>query len=425
MSTTTRDDSDLSKTRLYVVCGVLLFASLINYACRMPFTQNSVEIKAAFGAEGYGSVEGLFGLGFACGGLLFGFLADFISVRWLYPVVMLSWALAGASSAWVETVAGLGVSRFALGLFEAGHWPCALRTTQRVFKPALRTWGNSLLQSGTAVGSVLTPLLIVAVHRYDPEQWRLSFVLTGILSLPWVICWLLTIRSSDLQRPVIATDESSAGAGADQPISEQVSWWDIMASRRWWVLVMTTISINTTWQFIRVWQSDTLREEKGYEKEFVQYFTLTYNAATLIGSIGAGWLVTRFAAAGWNVHRARIAVFTGCSLLVALLIPTAFLPAGWLYLGSWLVIGIGALGVFPVYYSLNQDLSAKYQGRVSGVLSFSSWLIQFFVHPAVGSAFKTHPSARPYLFAVIGVLPLLSLLTILAFWGQKKERAAS
>ena len=414
-------ESDLSRTRLLGICGILLSASLINYACRMPFTQNSIEIKAAFGADGYGSVEGLFGLGFACGGLLFGFLADFVKVRWLYPVVMLSWALAGASSAWVETVAGLGISRFALGLFEAGHWPCALRTTQRVFKPAQRTWGNSLLQSGTAVGSILTPLLILAVHRYDPEQWRLSFVLTGVLSLPWVIGWLLTLRDADLQRPVIATDEAAAGVGEERQLREQVSWWDIMSSRRWWVLVVTTISINTTWQFIRVWQSDTLREEKGYDKEFVQYFTVVYNAATLIGSIGVGWLVGRLATRGWNVHRARVAVFTGCSLLVAWLVPTAFMPAGWLYLGSWLVIGIGALGLFPVYYSFNQDLSAKYQGRVSGVLSFSSWLVQFFVHPAVGQAFKTHPEARPWLFATIGVLPLVALIGLVVFWGRKEE----
>jgi ACS family hexuronate transporter-like MFS transporter len=153
----------------------------------------------------------------------------------------------------------------------------------------------------------------------------------------------------------------------------------------------------------------------------VQIFTSIYNAATLLGSIGAGWLVGRLAAGGWTVHRARVAVFTGCSLLVALLVPTAFMPPGWMYLGSWLVIGIGALGVFPVYYSFNQDLSAKYQGRVSGVLSFSSWLVQFFVHPAVGTAFKTHPEARPWLFAAIGVLPLMALMGLVAFWGRRDE----
>ena len=85
------------------------------------------------------------------------------------------------------------------------------------------------------------------------------------------------------------------------------------------------------------------------------------------------------------------------------------------------MIGIGALGVFPVYYSLNQEMSASHQGRVSGVLSFSSWLVQFFVHPAVGTAFKTHPDARPYLFSAIGVLPLLACVWLMLLWGKRKS----
>ena len=423
MSTTTRDDSELSKTRLYVVCAILLSATLINYACRMPFSQTAVQIQEAFSTDdgGYGVVEGFFGLGFACGGLLFGFLSDKVNVRWLYPMVMLAWALSGAAVAWVDSFWGLVISRYLLGMFEAGHWPCALRTTQRIFKPAQRTWGNSLLQSGASVGAILTPLLIAGVHRYDPAQWRLSYVLTGLLSLPWVIVWCLAVRDSDLQRPVIATDESAAGVGEERLLQERTSFWQILLSRRWLVLLVITISVNTTWQFIRVWMPSMLEKQHHYEHEFVQYFSSAYYAATGLGSIGAGWLVGRLAQQGWNVHRARLAVFGGCSLLVVWLVPTAFIAPGWLYLGSWLVIGVGALGVFPVYYSLNQELSANHQGRVSGVLSFSAWLIQFFVHPAVGNAFKTNPALRPVLFAAIGVLPLLSLLVLLAFWGRREE----
>jgi ACS family hexuronate transporter-like MFS transporter len=423
MSESPRHEAELSKARLACVCAILLSATLINYACRMPFSQTAVQIQEAFRTDdqGYGSVEGLFGLGFACGGLLFGCLADVINVRWLYPLVMLSWALSGAATAWVDSLWGLGVSRFALGLFEAGHWPCALRTTQRVFKPAQRTLGNSLLQSGASLGAILTPLLIAGIHRWDPTQWRLSFVLTGLLSLPWVVAWWLTLRDGDLRRPVIATDEAAAGVGEEKTLADQASFWHILRSRRWWVLVMITISINTTWQFIRVWLPSTLEKQHGYDHEFVQYFTSAYYVATCVGSIGAGWLVGRLARGGWNVHRARLAVFAGCALLVAWTVPTAFLSAGWLYLGSWLVIGVGALGVFPVYYSLNQEISAAYQGRVSGSLSFSAWVIQFFVHPVVGTAFKANAQARPYLFAAIGLLPLLALLVLFAFWGRRDE----
>ncbi len=423
MSTAPRDDQPLSPRRLFAVCVILLSATLINYACRTTLAQNSVEIKAAFQTddEGYGKVEGLFGLGFACGGLLFGFLSDKLNVRWLYPAVVVAWSLAGMAAAWVESLTALAVSRFVLGLFEAGHWPCALRTTQRVFKPAQRTMGNSWLQSGASLGAILTPQLIAGLDHVDPARWRLSFVLTGLMSLPWVVAWWLTLRDSDMRRPVIATDEAAAGAGEDRLLQERASWWEIMLSRRWWVLVVITISINTTWQFIRVWLPDTLRQQHGYSKEFAQHFTSAYFAATCVGSIGAGALVGWLVRRQWNVHRARVVVFAGCSVLVFWLVPTAFFTPSWVYLGSWLLIGVGALGVFPVYYSLNQEMSASHQGRVSGVLSFLSWLVQFFVHPAVGNAFKTDPEARPYLFSAIGVLPLMACVMLTLLWGKRKS----
>ncbi len=423
MSTTTRDDSELSKSRLYVVCAILLSATLINYACRMTFNHNKPNIEQAFEFKdkGYGDVESLFGLGFACGGLLFGVLSDFVKVRWLYPAVVLAWAASGASAAWVDSVFGLEVSRFLLGFFEAGHWPCALRTTQRVFKPAQRAWGNSLLQSGAALGAILTPLLIAGLHRHDPTQWRASFVITGLLAVPWVFAWWFTLRDADLQRPVIATDEAASGVGEERALREHGSWWELLSSSRWWVLVVITISINTTWQFIRVWLPGTLEQRKGYDPEFAQYFMSAYYAATFIGSLATGWLVSRLAQRGVNVHRARVGLFLGCSLLVLWGVPTAFFEPGWLYLVSWLVIGVGALGLFPLYYSLNQELSAKRQGRISGLLSFSSWLVQFFVNRRVGRAFENFPESQPYFYAGIGVLPLLACLVLIAFWGRRTE----
>ena len=84
--------------------------------------------------------------------------------------------------------------RFLLGLFEAGHWPCALRLTQRTFLPQQRTFANGILQTGGSVAQVVTPLLIVALNRWDPTHWRLS-------------CWVVRRRRHSLGASV-------AGVGA-------------------------------------------------------------------------------------------------------------------------------------------------------------------------------------------------------------------
>src|SRR5882672_842879 len=116
-----------SRAWLWLISGILFLATFVNYANRVAVTQNSVEIKESFNTDqdGYGKAERNFGYGFACGGLLFGVMADWVSIRWLYPAVVVAWSAAGAASGQATNLEEFGACRFLLGLFEAGHWPCA------------------------------------------------------------------------------------------------------------------------------------------------------------------------------------------------------------------------------------------------------------------------------------------------------------
>src|SRR5439155_1950464 len=79
------------------VCGLLLFASMINYMDRQTLANVAVRITDEFhlSQEQYGNLELVFGWAFAVGSLVFGFIADAVSVRWLYPAVLVFWAATG------------------------------------------------------------------------------------------------------------------------------------------------------------------------------------------------------------------------------------------------------------------------------------------------------------------------------------------
>ena len=143
----------------WYICGLLLLATSLNYIDRLALNLTSAEIMLEFKLDdpGYGLIESAFGFAFALGAIIFGWLADRINVRWLYALAVLAWSVAGFATGLVQTFAMLLLCRSALGLFEAGNWPCALRTTQRILPPHQRTLGNSLLQSGAAIGAILTP----------------------------------------------------------------------------------------------------------------------------------------------------------------------------------------------------------------------------------------------------------------------------
>lgn len=398
------------------VCLVLLSATFLNYANRFALTENSQRVQDSFDTnkEGYGFASGMFSLGFALGGLTFGILADWLNVRWLYPFVVVVWSLAGIASGLVDTLLGLSCAQFTLGLFEAGHWPCSLRTTQRVFHPAHRTLANSVLQSGASLGAVATPLLVVLLLKIDPAQWRWAFFIVGGIGIPWAIVWWSSVTDDDLRREVIQTDETSAGIGRSEAIRES-SFWRVLLTRRWWLLLIVVICINVPWHYVRVWFPDTLQEEHGYSPEFVGYFRSIYYFATFFGSLAAGTLTAWLPRRGWNVHRARMFAFLLFGLMSAMSTVAAFLPTGWWLLATLLVVAFGSLGVFPVYYSLNQELSGKHQGKVGGTLAFSTWMVLSFVHPAVGKLVDAYPTVRPYLFASVGVGPLLAFVVLVMF----------
>jgi ACS family hexuronate transporter-like MFS transporter len=411
----------------WLLCGVLLSATLLNYANRQTVPTAAERIKQELGLnnEQYGRVEGNFGLAFAFGALIFGAAADLAPVRWLYPIVLVVWSAAAVVSGRVETYAGLAASRTVLGLFEAGHWPCALRTTQRVFPPARRTLANALLQAGTPVGAILPPVLMLLLATDEPGSWRPMFWIIGVLGLPWAIAWLVAVRSSDLERPALQTATTmaaSVGGAAEAAAFQERPLLSVFLSRRFALLVVGVIGINTTWHYIRVWMPLALREDLHYTSNQVQWVMIGYWTATFFGSLASGFLTERLARIGWGVHRARMTAFLGFALITALTVVAARLPAGATFIVLMLLVGFGSLGQFPIYYSLSQELSARHQGKVGGTLGFLAWAVMYFVHPAVGRLLDTSPGSRPYIFASIGLLPLAAWGVIAVGWGRRGPR---
>src|SRR5438046_8356595 len=98
-----------SKSWRWGVCLLLLLATSINYMDRVTLANTAVRIKGEFGLSGeqYGTIEEGFSYAFAAGSLLFGFLADRVNVRFLYPAVLILWSIMGAASGLVQDFAGM------------------------------------------------------------------------------------------------------------------------------------------------------------------------------------------------------------------------------------------------------------------------------------------------------------------------------
>lgn len=399
------------------VCVLLLLATMVNYMDRLTLNQTAKRIKDELQLtnEQYGQIEFTFGVGFALGSLLVGWSVDRWNVRRIYPTAVFLWSVAGFLTGFAQSLGGLLLFRFLLGLFEAGNWSCALRTTQRILTPDQRTLGNGLLQSGAAIGAIITPLVVQALVS-GPDTWRYPFFVVGAVGTLWVFFWLATVRQEDLALPRPAVGASAASNDGRWPMLQ------IYRDRRFVVLVILVITINLTWHFFRVWLPLFLQENHGYAEREVNHFTSAYYLATDLGSLSAGFATLLLARGGMAVHTSRVFVFFACTLLTMLSLAAGALPTGPLLLALLLVIGFGALGLFPNYYSFSQELTVRHQGKLTGTLGCCTWLSTAVMHPLVGRWLdQTHDYASAV--AVAGLFPLLGLAALLLLWRLPRAGA--
>ena len=413
----------------WLVCGLLLFASMLLYMDRQTLPNVATRVTTEFQLKQvqYGNVEMWFGYAFAVGAFLWGCVADKWSVRWLYPALVLAWSAMGFLTGLVKDYEGLLICRTLLGFFEAGHWPCALKTTQRLLSRDERTLGNSVLQSGASIGAIITPLVMtfMVAGRTEPGVWRQPFLVIGAVGMLWVVAWFALLKERDFAEnpltpaPSPGGGEGEKGVAVSSPASatEPENFLAVFADRRFWALVVVVAAINVCWQIVRAWLPKFLIEGKGYPEAEALKFNSLYYIATDIGCLAAGaaalWLVKR----GWEVHRSRATVFGVCALLTSLTALAATLPRGWALLGVLLVVAAASLGLFPCYYSFSQELSTQHQGKVTGILGTVAWATSSPCQKLFGWIADETKSFNEGI-ALAGLTPLLGYAALILLWRE-------
>jgi ACS family hexuronate transporter-like MFS transporter len=399
------------------LCLLLLSASVLNYMDRQALSQTGVRIKKQFHLDNqeYGLLEGAFNAAFAVGALGIGALVDRGNVRLIYPLIVVGWSLSGFAAGFAQSFMFLLVCRFSLGLFEAGNWPCGITTVRRVLKPEERTLGNGMFHSGTALGAIVMPHVVNACLDIAKVMgaedtafaWQLPFRLVGAAGLFWALAWLLTVRTHHVQD----VEKQTTTGG---------SYWDVWRDRRFWVLIVVVVGINITWRSFGFWLPTFLREAKGYEERTANHLSSVFFISADLGSMFIGFVTLFLVRRGMTVHKARLWCFAGCSVLTMLTLAAAFLPKGGLLIASLMVIGFGALGLFPLYFAFSQEISAKHQGKVTGTLGCINALVLAVLFPLQGKLVDLTGSFTPAL-GIAGFAPLVALLVLVFCWGRMKD----
>lgn len=406
-------DPALERRRRWLVCGLLLLASAINYMDRQTLANAAVRVSREFelNQQQYGNLEAWFGYAFAAGSLFFGFVADRLPLRWVYPTILLLWSGVGFATGFTQSYDQLIICRTLLGFFEGGHWPCGVKATRALLDARDRSLGNSVLQSGTSIGAIITPLIMSALMTAETGSWRVAFQVIGAIGIVWIGLWFLLVRKEDLVTPAEPVRTSGPAP----------TLWKLIFSRRMLIIFFVVACINTTWQILRAWLPKILQEGRGWSESGALYFNSAWFGATDVGCLGAGALAVWLARRGRSVNQARLIVFGACALLCCLCAVIPAIQTNWVLAATLMIIGAGALGMFPIYHTFTQDISGAHQGRITGIASVAAWILPAQAQPLFGLLADRTGSFNTGL-AVAGFLPIAAWLALKLGWGESTSR---
>jgi MFS transporter, ACS family, hexuronate transporter len=93
------------------------------------------------------------------------------------------------------------------------------------------------------------------------------------------------------------------------------------------------------------------------------------------------------------------------------------------------VVGFGALGLFPIYYALSQEISVRHQGKTTGTLSFLNAAYLAFLFPLTGKLIDRLKSVDLPLglesfdvaLGAAGLFPLVGLVALAFLWRDPEN----
>ena len=349
----------------WTICGLLFFATTVNYLDRQVLSLLAPELSKQFGWTNtdYANIITVFQLVYAVSMLFAGRIIDKLGTKSGYIWAIIIWSIGaimhayaipiGESTnsvlAWVgiaavpASILGFMISRAVLGFGEAGNFPAAIKATAEFFPKKERSLATGIFNSGSNVGAILAPISVpwIALHW----GWQTAFIVIGAVGFLWLLFWAWLYdrpekKLSAEELAYVQQDGEDVAVVANAPV-EKVKWTKLLAYNQTWSFVIGKFLTDGVWWFFLFWLPKYLEAQYGMVKTDITFPLAVLYTMTMFGSIGGGWFPVYFIKKGYSAYDGRMKAM----LLIAVfpLVLLAAQPLG--DISYWIpviLIGIGA-----------------------------------------------------------------------------------
>jgi ACS family hexuronate transporter-like MFS transporter len=302
----------MEKTKIgnyrWVVCGLLFFATTINYVDRqvIGLLKPALSIEFNWTEVDYGYIVMAFAAMYALGYLVFGSLIDKVGSKIGYTISVFVWSVAAMLHAVVKSTLGFGFARGLLGLSESGNFPAGVKAVAEWFPKKERALATGIFNSGTSIGAVVAPILVPWI--LGVYGWREAFLITGSLGFIWLVLWLIFYEIPSKQKRLKQPELEYINSDVDETAVEtgvKIKWHQLIGFRQTWVFIVGKVLTDPIWWFFLFWLPSYFADAFKLDLTKPSWQLVVVYVATTFGSIGGGYLSSKLIKMGWPVLKAR------------------------------------------------------------------------------------------------------------------------
>jgi MFS transporter, ACS family, hexuronate transporter len=395
----------------WVVVALLFTAMIINYVDRQALGLLKADLTTEFGwsETNYADLVFWFQGAYAIAYLAWGRIIDRIGARFGFGIAFTIWQVGHMATAAAGSFGGFIASRVVLGLGEGGAFPAGIKSITEWFPKKERAFATGLFNAGTNIGAIVTPLLIPALTL--AFGWKMTFIVTGLMGLVWLPIWLLVYRRPREHKKVSAAELAHIESDPADPV-DKVPWLRLLRYRETWAYAIGKFLIDPIWWMFLFWLPDFLGKRHGLDlKTFGPPLVVIYLLSD-VGSVGGGWLSSRFMKMGWSINRARKTTMLICALLALPVAGAALASNLWV---AVLIIGVATAahqGFSATLYTLPGDVFPRSAvGSVIGIGGMLGAVGGMVFSKYIGGVLEDLGTYTP-IFVVAASAYLLALLAV-------------
>ncbi|MGQ3379628.1 MFS transporter [Priestia endophytica] len=409
----------------YFIIFMIVIITVINYIDRGALSYAQAEIIQEFNLDpiSWGAILGYFGYGYIFGALFGGALADKKGPKFMWILAGTTWSIfeigtifaghLGATFFGGSALAGFAVFRVLFGLAEGPTLSTMNRTMANWVSPKEKGFSVALGLVGTPIGALITAPVVVGLLTFT--NWKVTFVILGLLGFIWVLIWRKVftnlpedhpkVSKIELQKIRSTNDLIKGETKLEETISNNVPWYYFFKN--------STLTMNAIGYFaflyvnilLLTWTPKYLQDEFNYSLASLSYIGMIPWVGAIITGLLGGKISDKLREKTGNLRIARswfTVVCLFCTAICFMLIPTVESATAVL---SLMCIG-NAFNYLPnsIYWTVILDTEPNKAGTFGGVTHFIANLATIIAPTLTGSLVASYGYNAMFTAAAFAVI---------------------